>query len=38
MAALSEDDPRAFIHDVMVSQIATALNIDPNDIDFIGKI
>ncbi|QRV01867.1 metallopeptidase family protein [Arcanobacterium phocisimile] len=34
MAALAEEDPRTFIHNVMVSQIATALNASADDIDF----
>lgn len=33
-AAEREDDPRLFIHDVLVNQIADALKMNPYDVDF----
>lgn len=35
MAMLAEDDPRGFIHEVMVGQIATAMEMDPRDVDYL---
>ncbi|SDU79289.1 metallopeptidase family protein [Arcanobacterium phocae] len=34
MAIEDVDDPRLFIHRVMVGQIASALNMDPDDVDY----
>ncbi|QJC22340.1 metallopeptidase family protein [Arcanobacterium buesumense] len=35
IAADDDDDPRMFIHNVMVSQIASALDIDPAEVEYL---
>ncbi|MFP7695681.1 metallopeptidase family protein [Trueperella sp. LYQ143] len=34
-AMRDEDDPRLFIHSIVVSQLASALNVDPDEIDYL---